>query len=111
MVGAGSDLPIPRSISGTRRVAAERTWREVETCADTTLVVAGTRRHGARGAEMRWNGQSSRGRSPKDNCDAGVNTWDNNGWMIPTGQFRNRSTMVDFMVLKKLTQFRKTGTT
>ena len=52
LAGVGSDLSIPRFISGTRRDAAERTWQEVETCSDTTLVVAGTRGDVARGAEM-----------------------------------------------------------
>ena len=34
----------------------ERTRRKVETCSDTTLVVAGTRSHGARGDGMRcWS--------------------------------------------------------
>ena len=48
-------------ISGTRGDAAEWTWREVETCSDTTPVVAGIRSHEARSAEMRcWNCQSSR---------------------------------------------------
>ena len=49
----------------------------------------------------------SRRLSPKDNCDVGANSGDNDGWMIPAEQF----TKVDFMVLKRLEQLRTTGTT